>query len=477
MQKLIGRKKEIAELQRLTESDKPEFIAIFGRRRVGKTYLINQVFRGKLAFSMSGIIEGTSAQQFEAFTQALDFHGYKMERFPKTWIEAFGELRKFLTPRVESGESCIVFLDEIPSLDFQRSGFVKALGYFWNSWASLYDNFKLIVCGSSTSWMIENIIDSKAGLHNRITYEMHLHQFTLGEVAEYLESRNFRWTNLSILQTYMTMGGVAYYLSLLNENESLVQNIDRLFFGAGAPLQREYERLFKTLFNSADPYLKIIKVLTQNQSGLTRKEISDKLKIEGRTLSEYLNNLVNSDFIRYFTVKNNKIQKNGGIYQLLDCFIYFFQTFVDGNMQEPDYWAHHINTPTVNNWYGLAFEKVCLLHIQQIKKALHFDTIATQTYSWRTKKEEANGRGAQIDLVIDRADGIANICEIKYSKYEYTLDKNEYEKIENRVSKFESETRPENGTNITIITTKGLEKNKYTNEIQSVVTLDDLISS
>lgn len=477
MQKLIGRKKEIEELERLAVSTKPEFIAIFGRRRVGKTYLVNQVFKGKLAFSLSGAIEGSPQEQFEIFRQTMEFAGHKTNKEIKTWIEAFGELRKLLTPKVESGEPCIVFLDEIPSLDFQRSGFIKALGHFWNSWASLYDNFKLIVCGSSTSWMIENIIDSKAGLHNRITYEMHLHQFSLSEVAEYLDNNNFSWSNMSVLQTYMVFGGVAYYLSLLKEKESLVQNIDRLFFGPGAPLQGEFTRLFKTLFNSTDPYIKIVRLLSKNKRGLTRKEISEKLKIEGRTLSVYLSNLVNSDFIRYFSVKDKKIKKNGGIYQLLDCFIQFFLSFVEDNLQENDYWAHHINTPEVNSWYGLTFEKICLLHIPQIKKALHLDTISTQTYSWRSTATEPNKKGAQIDLVIDRADGFTNICELKYSKYEYSLDKAEFEKIENRIQRFEKETKPENGTFLTLITTKGLEKNKYFNDIDSVVTIDDIIKA
>ena len=248
MKRLIGREKEIESLEAYVDSGQAEFIAIYGRRRVGKTFLINQLFRNRLAFSLTGIIDGTPSEQMESYVQALEFNGYKINEHPKNWLTAFAELRKFLQPKINSGEPCIVFIDEISCFDSQRSGFVRALGFFWNSWASLQDNLKLIICGSVTSWMITNIIDSKGGLHNRVTHEIALHQFTLHETELYLLNRGFNWSRLTILQAYMCLGGVPYYLSLLSASESLAENLDRLFFDRDAELQKEYSRLYKTLF-------------------------------------------------------------------------------------------------------------------------------------------------------------------------------------------------------------------------------------
>ena len=250
MKRLIGREKEIESLEAYVDSGQAEFIAIYGRRRVGKTFLINQLFRNRLAFSLTGIIDGTPSEQMESYVQALEFNGYKINEHPKNWLTAFAELRKFLQPKINSGEPCIVFIDEISCFDSQRSGFVRALGFFWNSWASLQDNLKLIICGSVTSWMITNIIDSKGGLHNRVTHEIALHQFTLHETELYLLNRGFNWSRLTILQAYMCLGGVPYYLSLLSASESLAENVDRLFFDRDAELQKEYDAL---AYLSPDP--------------------------------------------------------------------------------------------------------------------------------------------------------------------------------------------------------------------------------
>ena len=226
MSELIGRNAERELLERYIESPKSEFIAIYGRRRVGKTYLITETFKSRLAFDMTGVLEGDREDQISSFFLSLQKAGYEGEK-PKNWIEAFEALKIVLAPA-----------------------------------------------------MVDNIIDNHGGLHDRITHELHLHPFTLGETEEYLKANGFRWNRLSIAQAYMILGGIPYYLSLLDNGQSLTENIDRLFFSADAELHREYDRLFKSLFRNPQPYVKIIQLLSSNRKGLTRNEISEKRQRE-----------------------------------------------------------------------------------------------------------------------------------------------------------------------------------------------------
>ncbi|MCQ2105458.1 MAG: AAA family ATPase [Fibrobacter sp.] len=472
---LIGRNAEIELLERYVASANAEFIALYGRRRVGKTFLVNQVFKGRFTFAMTGVLDGSKEEQMGAFVDALDLFGFECKERPENWMAAFTVLRKFLMHKVSSGEPCIVFIDEIPSLDTQGSGFVNALGHFWNSWASNQDNFKLIVCGSATSWMVKNLIDSKGGLHNRITHEIKLKPFTLQETAEYLQSRNFAWSRLLVLQTYMFTGGVAYYLSLLDESESLAQNIDRLYFAENGEMRREYKRLFKTLFSSAAPYMRLVEILARKKEGLTRKEIIAETKSEkGGTLSEQLQNLEECGFVRKFMIREKKVVKeNGGIYQLVDPFTLFHLYFEGKAKGDTRYWENHINTPVVNTWLGMAFEKVCLLHVVQIKAALKIAGISTQQYSWRSKDAENR---AQIDLIIDRADGMINLCEIKYSETDYSLSEVEFQKIERRFAAFANEIGSRKGIFKTLITAGPVKKNQYTESLPVKLTSDCLFA-
>ena len=470
---IIGRSTEIELLERYIASKNAEFIALYGRRRVGKTFLINQTFKDRFAFSMTGVLDGKKEEQIDSFLDAMDLFGYESEKRPQNWMEAFTQLRKALSDQISKGTPCIVFIDEIPSLDTQGSGFTKALGHFWNSWAGNQDNFKLIVCGSATSWMIKNLIDSKAGLHNRITHEIKLQPFTLKETEEYLRSKNFTWSRQMVLQSYMFTGGVAYYLSLFEESESFAQNIDRLYFSENGEMRREYKRLFKTLFNAAEPYMRIVETLAQKKQGLTRKEIIEAMKSEkGGTLSEQLQNLVECGFIRKYMVREKKvIKENGGIYQLVDPFTLFHLYFKDKAKGDSRFWESHINTPVMNTWLGLSFEKVCLLHTQQIKAALKIDGISTQQYSWRSKDKKTP---AQIDLIIDRADGMINLCELKYSESDYALTESEYNKMERRFAAFVSETGTRKGIFKTLITANFLKKNQYSESVAVKLTADCL---
>lgn len=477
MEHLIGRETEKRELDEYINSERSEFIAIYGRRRVGKTYLVTQLYGNQLAFDMSGVIDGTKDEELLLFDTALRKAGFLGEK-ATNWFEAFSSLEQTLDDREEDDKQ-ILFIDELPCLDTPSSELLKALDHFWNTWASRRPKVKLIVCGSATSWMITNLIDNHGGLHNRITHEIHLCQFSLHETEEYLKMRKFNWDRNLTVQTYMVFGGVPYYLSLLNRGESLAQNLDRLYFADNAKLKGEFKRLYMSLFNHAEGHIRIIQTLSKSRQGLTRKEIAEKLKISsGGSLSDWLEELMNCDLVRcYYLRRKTKVSKNG-IYQLTDFFSIFHLFFSAKAITEPHYWTKNLNTPTINNWQGLAFERVCMAHVEQIKNALGISVINTECYSWRSNSEDLpedmKNSHAQIDLMIDRADKMMNLCEIKYSDGKYLLNKDELERIFLRRTLFKEETGVRSGVYLTMITPYGLVNNPNAMEIQSQVTMEDL---
>lgn len=472
MEKIVGRIEEQKLLLSLKDSPKAEFVALYGRRRVGKTFLINQLFGSDFAFKMTGVLDGSLKDQLAAFSDSMDDFGYDMEEKPKDWMEAFKLLKRALKSRVESGAPCVIFLDELPAMDAKKSGIANAVGYFWNSWASLFSNVTLIVCGSATSWMITNIVDSKGGLHDRITQEIHVRPFCLKETEEYFNENGFQWNRDIILQAYMAFGGIPYYLSLLSPKESFTQNIDRLFFGPDEKMRREFKRLFATLYNRPEGYIEIVKKLCESKHGVTRKELAESLKVSNNALlGKKLDDLVHCDLLRKIPVREKKIKKNDFVFQLADFFCIFWLTFIQKAELENNYWQHHINTPEINTWMGLSFERICMSHIQQIKKALRIDGISTISYAWRSKNSTP---GAQIDLVIERADKIVNLCEIKYSQTPYSIDKDEYQKLLNRREAFSKETGLRHSPWITMIASEGLSQGMYSDIAQGVVTKDEL---
>ncbi|MCQ2251148.1 MAG: ATP-binding protein [Bacteroidales bacterium] len=470
MNTIIGRENEKRQLQKYLDSGKPEFVAVYGRRRVGKTFLVTSFFNNKFDFDTTGIIDGNSEIEMQAFYTSLLNYGYQGPR-PGNWMEMFDALRHLLEKNVNR-KRIVVFIDELPCFDTHKSQFVKALDYFWNSWASRVSNFFLIVCGSATSWIVKNIVDNHGGLHDRITHEMHVRMFNLRETRDFLISKKIHWDDLSVLQAYSVLGGVPYYLDMLDREQSVSGNIDSLFFGENGDLKKEFNRLFKSLFRNPDRYVDIVKCLSQNRSGLTRIEIAQKLKLaDNGHLSTMLEDLVNCDFIRKYRTAFQKIKSNSAIYQLTDFYSLFYLTFCKKDSTDAYYWTHTINTPVQNTWYGLAFERVCMAHVSQILYSLHLDRIHTEYYSWRSN---ASGANAQIDLIIDRSDRIVNICEIKYSLNDYSLTKDQKDKLLARVQKFVEERGVSGGYHITLITTHNLKPNVNSSVIQSVVTLSDL---
>ncbi len=467
---IVGRKEEMRRLSKFYKSTKSEFVTVYGRRRVGKTFLITSFFENNIFFATSGILDGHKDEQMANFVKSLRKLGYDGEK-PSNWFSAFDVLEQLIENQGNHTKK-VLFLDEIPCFDTPRTGFVKALGNFWNSFASMRKDILLIVCGSATSWIVNNIIDNHGGLHNRATGEIYLQPFNLDETEKYLKANHFHWNRKLVAETYMIFGGVPFYLSLLDNKQTLAANIDRLYFAETGDLHREYLRIYKSLFKTPEPYIAIIEALAKSKCGLTRNEIACEAKIQANgKLTQMLDNLQYSGIIRNFYGKvNGKVKKRDSYYQLIDLFTLFHLTF-NTKATNPTFWQDRSNTPQTNTWNGLAFERVCLWHIPQIRKTLGLNRIAVEYYSWRSNTE---GAKTQIDMLIERADKLINVCEIKFAAAPYSISKREDLNMRTRMETFRQESGTRCGLIPTWITTYGLIKNEYSIDVQYQVVLDDL---
>ena len=481
---LIGRQKEICTLKNCLESDKSEFVAIYGRRRVGKTFLVKEFFEAKFAFYTTGILNGDRDTQLRAWNNEISrFFGMN---FPaaKNWIEAFDNLNLLIERQCAANQPAdkhfaekqcraknVVFIDEVPWIATMHSDFLAGLDYFWNRWASSRKDVLLIICGSAASWIIDKIINDKGGLHNRLTRQIFLEPFTLNECEQFFKSRHIPMTRYQMAEAYMIFGGIPYYLSLMEPQYSLYQNVDKLYFAQDAELRNEFENLYRSLYRNADHYIRIIETLAMKGIGLTRTEIVSGAEItDGGTLTKVLRDLSISGFIREYKAYGQK--KRDSLYQLIDPFSLFDIRFREMRAEHSnDYWLRFSTTPAYYAWSGFSYEKLCLLHLPQIRKKLGIAGVLTSAFSWRG---EYDGIGAQVDLIIDRNDNIINLCEIKFSSGQYQIDKKYYESMRNRKSAFANSTRTGKYVQTTMITTFGLKQNSYSAEIVSEVVLDDL---
>jgi hypothetical protein len=363
----------------------------------------------------------------------------------------------------------------MPWLDTQKSGFLPAFEWFWNDWASTQDNLIFIVCGSATAWMVDNIANNKGGLFNRQTCRLYLNPFNLCEVEEYLLSRNIEWSRYDIAECYMIMGGIPYYLSLLDSELSYSQNIDNIFFKNKAELWDEFEHLYSTLFSNSEQYIKVVEALNGRKSGLTREEIAEKTKhMANGNLTKILKNLTDSGFVRAYTFYGKK--KKDTVYQLADYYTRFYFRFIRDNYGvDEHFWSNTLDNPARRAWAGLTFEQLCKDHIKQIKHKLGISGVLTEESSWfyRAKDGEQES-GVQIDMLIDRRDRVVNICEIKYSMDEYVIDSNYNANLRRKIETFKRKTMCKKTLQLTMITTYGVHRNMYSNMVQSQVLLEDL---
>lgn len=474
MNNLIGRKKECDRLEKCMKATTAQLIVVYGRRRVGKTFLINQFFKKKLEFKVTGAYGQPKEVQLRNFADELKRRSGKERPNPKDWIQAFNYLREYIE-ELSDDEKHAFFIDEMPWLDTHKSGFLSAFEFFWNDYGSSKDNLVFIICGSATSWMVDNVANNKGGLFNRQTCRLYLEPFTLAQTKEYLQTQGIIWPEYNIVECYMIMGGIPYYLSLIDSNMSYVQNIDNLFFRKKAELWDEFEHLYRTLFTNSDKYVAVMECLAEKKSGYTRNEIASKtgLAANGK-LTKILENLINSGFVRASSFYGNK--KKETLYQSSDYYTNFYFKFLKDNYgKDEHYWSKALDIPSRRSWAGLTFEQVCKDHINQIKKKLGISGVLSEEYIWFTRaNEELGTSGAQIDLIIERRDRIINICEIKFASDEYIIDKEYDLKLRNKIESFRRNTQTKYGLQLTMITTYGVKENKYSSIVGNQISLEDL---
>lgn len=468
---MIGRIDEQRRLREAFESEYSEFVAVYGRRRVGKTFLVREQFHYKFTFQHTGLARKSTREQLQSFQLSLRRQGYTKAPLPGNWIEAFDMLKDLIEWSKDRRK--VVFIDEMPWMDAPRSSFLPALENFWNSFASARKDVVLIACGSATSWIVRKLLKNKRGLHNRITYRIHLQPFTLNECEQYAKQRKLGMSRLQLMEGYMALGGIPYYWSLLDKSKSLAQNIDRLFFSKDGELKGEYYELYASLFNHPEKYVAVIETLGKKRSGLSREEIIKEGKLESNgKLSEILEDLENCGFIRKYNMIGMK--SKGALYQLIDCYTLFYFRFIqNNNSNDEHFWSKSIGTGEYNSWCGLAFERLCLLHSRQIKTKLGISGIISSEYAWWTDQKDGK-RGAQIDLLIDRNDGVINLCEMKYTKVPFQIDASYEANLLNKRARFIEATQTRKAVHITMVSSQGLERNAYADEIQSEVSGGDL---
>lgn len=475
-QEIIGREREIKELQALYQARKPVFAVVYGRRRVGKTFLVRELFGEKLTFYHTALSpyelngQKLKEKQLSNFYSSLIRYGSKQAAIPTDWLEAFDALIALLEEKGKE-ERQVVFIDELPWMDTPRSGFITALEHFWNGWGAGRENLMLIVCGSATSWISDKLLNNRGGLFDRTTDEIKLRPFTLGECESYYQANDIVMSKFDQVQCYMATGGIPYYISMLQKGKSLAQNIDHLFFSPTAKLGLEFDRLYSSLFTNAEDCKKIVRLLAKKRQGFTRKEIMEATKLsDGGGLSATLKTLEVSDFITSYI--KYAYPKREIYYQLTDFYSKFYLSFIDGKKTtNPRFWQDNLLTPELTAWRGFTFESLCFYHLPQIKQALGISGVQTEVSSWKSRKEKD---GAQIDMVIDRADRIINICEMKFCEDDFSISASYDKTLRNKLSTFQEETRCKSSLHLTIVTTYGLKFNEYAGRVQSIITMEDL---
>ncbi|MEZ5042023.1 MAG: ATP-binding protein [Saprospiraceae bacterium] len=473
---LVGRKEEQETLKKALQSTEAEMVAVIGRRRVGKTFLVSSVYQEQIVFEITGIQNGSLENQLANFSDQLTEFAKPMLplKQPSNWLEAFQMLRTYLK-QLPDTEKKVIFFDELPWIATHKSGFLNALGYFWNSWASR-QAIVLVICGSAASWMIQKVVNNRGGLHNRITKRIYLEPFTLGETEHFLKSRNIHFNRYQIIQLYMAMGGIPHYLKEVEGGKSATQNIDAICFSKNGLLKDEFLRLYPSLFANAENHFAVIRALGEKPQGLNRNQLVEMTKLpNGGGFSKVLEELTHSGFIAAFRTFGK--QKKEKLYRLTDEYSLFYLKFIEQTAHEGEHiWQHLSQTQSYKTWAGYAFESICLQHIPQIKKALEIAGIYSLSSAYY-KRGNANEPGIQIDLLIDRNDQVINICEIKYFNQKFSISKAYAEKLRDKMEIFSEATKTRKQIFLVIITTFGLNVNEHSlGLVNQILTMDDLFA-
>ncbi len=472
---MIGREDEIERLENSLITDKSELIAVYGRRRVGKTFLIRNVYKKHIKFEFTGLARATTKAQLKRFHKVIKSSSKRMSKvkLPADWGDAFDLLEKYIDGLTGKGKK-VIFIDELPWLDKRQSKFLSHFGYFWNTFCEKRNDLIVVVCGSAAAYMVNNVIKDKGSLHGRLSYRLPITPFNLYEVKEYLEKEkkiNY-WGDYDILQLYIALGGVPKYLSFVDKRFSVVQNIQRICFDPRGDLINEFNEVYASLFGNPHRYIEIVKVLAKSRyGGITRQEISQlSNQGTGGNLTKALENLEASGFI---TAYPEYSKRNKTLYRLADEFSRFYLKYMEPNKkQSADFWLTTSSKQTFVTWAGISFETICLKHVEQIKKALNVFGVGSRNSSWSIKGTKA-ARGAQIDLVIDRNDNWINLCEMKFFNNKFNYTKSVDDNIKNKEKQFRSATKTNKATAIVFISTHGVKNENvyFTNTVSNNLTM------
>jgi len=476
---IIGREHEIKILNNLFKSKEAEFIAVYGRRRVGKTYLIRNVFLDKniYFFQTAGILKAPPKTQFKEFIKDIkktflsEKNNLKLEN-PKNWMSALEQLNTAIES-VGNTKKIVLFLDEFPWMANRKKNLLQALDHYWNRHWSQKNNLKLIICGSAASWIIDNILNSKGGLHNRVTKRLPIEPFTLQETNEFLKHRGIKYNQAQILELYMCMGGIPHYLKEIQKGFSAIQNINQLCFQKNGALVSEFDNLYRALFEKSDMHESIVRALSQKRNGISRTELESLLSHKGGGLTKCLKELEHAGFITSFIPWGRKTK--GSFYKLIDEYSLFYLHWIDRSSNHriakeitAKYWESIAQSPAWKSWSGYAFEAICHKHIGYIRKALHIPDGAEDSswsYAPKNKPKSLESSGAQIDLLFDRPDGIINLCEIKYSNSEFKIDKETAQDLDHKITVFKQITQTKKQVCLSMITSWGLKPSMYSEDL------------
>ena len=475
---IIGRRDEIKSLERFMKSTKSEFVAIYGRRRVGKSYLVEEVYRGKIVFRAIGAYIKDSDSKTYREVQLTHFYESLLDSGmsddaprPTCWREAFRLLRKYLEG-IRSKRR-IIFLDELPWLAGpQSSEMITELGYFWNSWADRQRNILLVVCGSATSWMLDNVIRDYGGLHGRLTATMRLLPFTLCESEQYFKRHGFHLSRYEIAVAYMAFGGIPYYLDRLDKEKNLTENIDDFYF-RDERIHQEFKDVYAGLYATSERYVEVVKTLGRQFYGMTRHELAAAIGIEsGGTFSKILENLHESGIIREYPRYGKERVET--VYQLKDFFSMFYMHFIHGKAGDSSGWRTVQRTPVFYTWAGNTFEMLCIEHLPQIKEKLRIATV-NRNYCWRCKAPD--GTVSQVDLVMEwTGERTDHLCEMKFSEHAFTIDKQYEKNLACKIDAFINSRQhvKTHSVQLVMVTSNGILRNEHSKDVNQEVTLDDL---
>ncbi len=467
---IVGRVAEQARLRRALSSSEPELVVVYGRRRVGKTFLIRQFFGAQIGFELTGTYDAPLAEQLANFGRALRGAqgGPSDLSAPSSWAEAFEQLKRFLEKPRSSRDKRVVFIDELPWLASRRSGFLRAFEHFWNAWASTRRDLLVVVCGSAASWMTRTLLHARGGLHNRVTEAVRLEPFRLAEARAYLESRRIKLSQHQVFELYLALGGVPHYLRQVEPGRSAAENINRLCFSAHAPLRDEFKVLYASLFEHAERHEAVVRVLAKQRGGITRAELLEKSGLRsGGGASSTLEELEASGFIARVSPYGRQVKDS--LFRLADEYSLFYLRWIERSTSTgPNVWLTKRSSPAFRAWSGYAFESVCIKHVTELKRAIGIEAVETTESSWRYTGGDVPG--AQIDLVIDRKDGCINLCEMKFAEGEYTIDKSHGRELANKVAAFGRATGTRKALFLTMVTVAGVRENAHKLEhVQSEV--------